>query len=153
MKLDVGCGSKPTGDINIDIDRIKLRRLHSPCLIAASAYNLPFKPKTFTHVYSSHMLEHLLNPPKALREMKRVCKGKVEIYTPSIYELDIDSEHVYGWGKHHLRHLLLNVFPHAEAEYTTRLTIIHGRLGLYLGILNLVLSKLGIKRELRAIAW
>jgi ubiquinone/menaquinone biosynthesis C-methylase UbiE len=50
--------------------------------VKASAEHLPFRDNSFIEVYSSHLLEHLDNPDKALAEMKRVSKKTVRIILP-----------------------------------------------------------------------
>jgi len=54
MKLDVGCGNTPTGDMNIDFlgserhrGGVKLAAKSIPNFICASAYALPFRDNFF----------------------------------------------------------------------------------------------------------
>jgi len=93
--LDVGCGTKPKGDVNVDFFRGGLNpqtgdqiqgELMSPQkiknFIVADAIHLPFKNESFEVVFSSHTIEHAQNPFLMLREMCRVAKRKVIIRCP-----------------------------------------------------------------------
>jgi SAM-dependent methyltransferase len=91
----VGCGSRPTGDVNVDCfirgwnsqegDQ-KQGEFLNPRLISnfivAHAENLPFKDKCFEVVFSSHTIEHVKNPKKMLRELLRVSNCKVIVRCP-----------------------------------------------------------------------
>ena len=77
LTLDVGCGKRKMGDINVDINRE-----YRPDVICDIHY-LPFPNATFNYVYCYHVLEHKgVNPIKAINELKRVCNGIVEIQVP-----------------------------------------------------------------------
>lgn len=93
--LDVGCGSKPKGDVNIDFFRGGLNpqtgdqiqgEFMSPKktrnFIVADAMHLPFKDESFNVVFSSHTIEHVRSPFLMLREMCRVAKRKVIVRFP-----------------------------------------------------------------------
>jgi ubiquinone/menaquinone biosynthesis C-methylase UbiE len=72
--LDVGCGNRKMGDINIDI-----RKEVKPDIVCDIHY-LPFRNKIFDLVYCYHVLEHKgINPEKAIKELLRVCNSFVEI--------------------------------------------------------------------------
>jgi SAM-dependent methyltransferase len=90
--LDVGCGTKPKGDVNIDSFRGGFNpqtgnqiqgEFRSPQkiknFIISDAMHLPFKDESFEVVFSSHTIEHVQNPSAMLREMWRVAKRKVII--------------------------------------------------------------------------
>jgi len=92
-RLDVGCGNRPTGDVNIDLffgqetlhlDSLKPRKIKrakkNP--IKCDAHFLPLRNRSFDTVYSSHLLEHVKNPSKVLIEMLRVTKHKVIFVVP-----------------------------------------------------------------------
>jgi len=155
--LDIGSGCRPKGDINIDLPQ-RLRPNFKPVakrpnFIEADLYHLPFRDNCFEHLFCSHVLEHLTDPMRALREMKRVKspKGQLEIWTPSLYEITSSTEHIFSWSERHLYNLLSLVFEQVHTRYTMTGTIIRGRLGIYFSFLNLVLSRLGIKKELYAL--
>ena len=79
MILDVGCGNRPRGTVNIDLylgptehteEPIQLHK--TPNLVHATAEALPFRDKSFDLVFSDNLLEHLSDPLAALREFLRV---------------------------------------------------------------------------------
>jgi len=77
LKLDVGCGNRKLGDINVDIDK------HVKPDIVCDIHHLPFKDKIFSTVFNYHTLEHKgVKPVKAIKELLRVSKGTVEIQVP-----------------------------------------------------------------------
>jgi ubiquinone/menaquinone biosynthesis C-methylase UbiE len=94
--LEVGCGagnvmerSKGGQIFGTDISEMILlkakQKLQGPhCLFRGDAQNLPCKDKVFTHIICSEVLEHLLDPAIAIREMKRVVmdRGIVVISIP-----------------------------------------------------------------------
>jgi len=80
--LDVGCGLNPRGDVNIDIDFEKLRKvknLHKVEFICSSAEYLPIKSNSFDLVIAIHVLDHCNDFIKALLELIRVSKREVRI--------------------------------------------------------------------------
>ncbi|MEM3828413.1 MAG: methyltransferase domain-containing protein [Conexivisphaerales archaeon] len=77
MNLDVGCGNRKLGDINVDIDK-----KYRPDVVCDIHY-LPFKENVFERVYCYHVLEHYgIKPEKAISELLRVSKKWVEIQVP-----------------------------------------------------------------------
>lgn len=92
MKLDVGCGINPQGDVNCDLyvkDPIGHRYKCSPIntkksknFIVCDSEHLPFKSKAFDEVVSIHVIEHVKNPSLMLQEMLRVSNCKVLIRCP-----------------------------------------------------------------------
>lgn len=83
--LYVNNNSQRAGSFNIVIDR--------PFVIC-DAYRLPFKNKSFDYVICSHLLEHLRDPKKFIKELVRVGKGGY-IEVPNIY-----GERLFGWNFH-----------------------------------------------------
>jgi len=86
LRLDVGCGlnkdtpeSVPQGDVNCDLQK-PLAKISN--FVLCDAQHLPFKDKTFSFVYSSHVIEHVDNPFLMLKELIRVANSKVLIRTP-----------------------------------------------------------------------
>jgi len=95
LVLDVGCGRRPRGNINVNItkeyphsptrfekeDKVihfwKLKEI--PNFILASGDFLPFRNRVFDRVVSVDVFEHLQRPFQTLKEIVRVCKGQVEI--------------------------------------------------------------------------
>jgi ubiquinone/menaquinone biosynthesis C-methylase UbiE len=95
MILDVGCGSKPTGDVNVDFfkggwnpqtgdqkrgEYVDTHNINN--FVLADACHLPFKDESFNVAFSSHTIEHVQNPLLMLREMCRVAKRKVVVRCP-----------------------------------------------------------------------
>jgi ubiquinone/menaquinone biosynthesis C-methylase UbiE len=79
--LDVGCGDRPKGDVNLDLFFFgKWKNF-----ILAEAHHLPFKDGAFKKVYSKNCVEHLENPLKFFQEAKRVLKnsGTLECIYPT----------------------------------------------------------------------
>jgi ubiquinone/menaquinone biosynthesis C-methylase UbiE len=149
MILDIGCGQNPKGNINVDIDKTVAKKAKIPNFIVADACYLPFKTRTFALAIASHVLEHLPNPLDTLTEWKRIARN-VEVLTPSPFDLDKTKDHLYTWNAHTFKNLLLKVFANVNVGYTSKFTLLRGRLGKYAPITNLLLSKLGFKRELKA---
>jgi hypothetical protein len=91
----VGCGSRPTGDVNVDCfargwniqegDQ-KQGEFMNPCMIPnfiiAHAEFLPFTANCFEVVFSSHTIEHVKNPKKMLQELLRVSRRQVVVRCP-----------------------------------------------------------------------
>jgi len=79
--LNVGCGDRPAGDVNLD--RFYYGKWKN--FVIAEAHYLPFKKNTFDKIYSKHCLEHLENPLKFFKEAKRVLKkgGVLECIYPT----------------------------------------------------------------------
>ena len=94
MRLDVGCGNKPTGDVNVDlytkpsfhreppvpIDTDKIKNF-----VLADALHLPFRSKSFSHVYSKGVIEHVPDPILFLKETIRVARERVTVIAPHRY--------------------------------------------------------------------
>ena len=78
--LDVGCGQMQRGDVNVDVHRV-IKKPNSDFILASSSY-LPFVSNAFEKVYCYHVLEHLNEPFKTLRELIRVSAYSVECTVP-----------------------------------------------------------------------
>jgi SAM-dependent methyltransferase len=90
LVLDVGSGDKPFWRADVIVDKYldDDQQRHSGSMfydkrkmfIKADVENLPFKNKVFDFVFCSHLLEHVENPDKAIRELTRVSKrGYIEV--------------------------------------------------------------------------
>ncbi|MBN2260325.1 MAG: class I SAM-dependent methyltransferase [Clostridiales bacterium] len=79
--LDIGCGDRPTGTINLD--RYYYGKWKN--FVIAEAHYLPFKNNVFDKIHASHCLEHFESPYKFFREAKRVLKegGTLECVYPT----------------------------------------------------------------------
>jgi ubiquinone/menaquinone biosynthesis C-methylase UbiE len=60
----------------------KARALHGLPVAAAEATRLPFADGSFDLVYSTEVIEHVLDPHLMLAEMRRVSRGSVLVTTP-----------------------------------------------------------------------
>jgi len=140
--LDVGCGSDPKGDVNVDLfvdpiqrwgQRIDPKKIKN--FVFADAHYLPFRDESFQIVYSSHLLEHCLHPLKVLEEFHRVSKAIVYLEVPygDRYPDDCPS-HLYSWTMKSFQHLLSKIFPYVEIHNVARIahTLRSGRCGLSL---------------------
>ncbi|MFQ6074305.1 MAG: class I SAM-dependent methyltransferase [Candidatus Bathyarchaeia archaeon] len=89
--LDVGCGSRPKGDVNVDLRSPKYvdpkkhfyldpKRMRN--FVRASAEYLPFRDSVFSSVVSFHVIEHVENPIGMLNETIRVSSSNVVIKCP-----------------------------------------------------------------------
>ena len=109
MRLDIGCGDKPTGNVNCDLyigfspHLGNPRKIINPKItqnfVRCDAHYLPFKSSSFHVVYSSHLLEHLKNPTKALFEMLRVSKEKVLIAVPARFAASRNPLHLHSFSE------------------------------------------------------
>jgi SAM-dependent methyltransferase len=95
LTLDVGCGSKPSGAVNVDCFRGgwnsqegdqkqgEFMIPHSiPNFVIADAVFLPFKDECFEMVVSSHVIEHVKNPSRMVSELLRVTRLRVVVKCP-----------------------------------------------------------------------
>lgn len=96
--LDVGCGHTPEGSVNIDLhpeptlhrsfgqvvladDPINMEK--TPNFVLADAEgHIPFKDRSFDHIHSGQVIEHLANPKTLLDECLRVARFTVIINCP-----------------------------------------------------------------------
>jgi len=75
-KLNLGCGL----DIKkgyTNLDSIKLKGVD--VVYDLNKFPYPFKDNEFDEVYTSHVLEHLDDLVKVMKELKRICKPKAKI--------------------------------------------------------------------------
>jgi ubiquinone/menaquinone biosynthesis C-methylase UbiE len=96
--IEIGCGAgnvidkSPPGKLfGADISSLILgkarQRLNDKVyLFQADAQNLPCKDKSFTYIICSEVLEHLIDPSAAVKEMARVLK------TPGTVVLSVPNE-------------------------------------------------------------
>lgn len=103
MKLDVGCGEHPRGDVNVDLFTEESphfrhqRKTHVTVknFVKADVHHLPFKDKAFTETTCTHVIEHLTEPVNSIQELIRVTNGEITVVCP----------HRFGWGAKGLGHL------------------------------------------------
>jgi SAM-dependent methyltransferase len=93
--LDVGCGTKPKGTVNVDVvrpdfteqlgDRVNGKRMSAGDInnfVLAHGEHLPFRDEAFDVVYSSHVIEQTRKPLSMFSEMCRLARRKVIIKCP-----------------------------------------------------------------------
>ncbi|MGQ9624785.1 MAG: class I SAM-dependent methyltransferase [Candidatus Bathycorpusculaceae bacterium] len=129
-RLDVGCGAQPTGSVNVDlmVDDDDLRWDNNPKgyenFVKADINYLPFPDDCFDEVYCSHVLEHLVNPEKAIEELKRVSRKRVTVIVPcALFEvLDVFYqgrnifEHRRWLRKHHKHKYWFRTFKNGNCR-------------------------------------
>ena len=100
-KLNVGCGR----DIKkgyINLDRLPIKGID--IVHDLNKYPWPFKNNTFNFIYCRHMLEHLEDAEKALKEMCRILKdkGRIEIIIPHFTSSgafeDLSHKHFFSYN-------------------------------------------------------
>lgn len=77
--LNICCGKTDGGGINADIKKHK--DLPNFILIK-DIYHLPFKDKQFEYVLCSHTIEHVGDPKRFYKELRRVGKNVVLVVPP-----------------------------------------------------------------------
>ncbi len=112
--LDIGCGEKPYKELfstyvteHIGLDHQQTHD-YGTIDVLATAYNIPFKDKSFDSGICNAVLEHLEEPSIALAECYRVLKpGGMVIYSvPFIWHLHEEPRDFFRISKHGLRYLL-----------------------------------------------
>jgi hypothetical protein len=96
--LDVGCGHRPKGDVNVDLfveatahrcvdqrvnDDVALHVHEIKNFVKADACHLPFRDGSVKKAYSWHLIEHLVDPELFLRELTRVSAEQIEVRCPN----------------------------------------------------------------------
>lgn len=88
--IDVGSGDKPFWRADLFFDKLSTHNYHRATgsmitrdiglFIDGDILRMPFKNKVFDFSYCSHVLEHVTNPQKAIREIMRISKrGYIEV--------------------------------------------------------------------------
>jgi len=86
--LDVGCGDKPQGDVNVDLcigktaDGRFVNPKQTPNFIRCHARFLPFRDSSFQKVICDNMIEHDKYPFTVLKELVRVSEMEILVKTP-----------------------------------------------------------------------
>jgi len=132
--LDVGCGTSPHGDVNVDLHpeatmhrsrtQAKMRPINTattPNFVKADAHYLPFRSNSFHTVVSHHTIEHVGNPVAMLKEMLRIAKRTVVVVCPHRFaeRAGVVKAHKHFFNKRWFVGVLraLNV-PVFEVNYT-----------------------------------
>lgn len=103
--LDVGSGSNPTKRANVLLEKFihnnEHRRGHlkiypHQIFVEGDGENMPFKNKEFDYSICSHVLEHVSDPDKFMKELMRVSK-KGYIETPSLIGEILAPKETHKW--------------------------------------------------------
>ena len=154
-KLDIGCGYKPQGDVNVDPfledtpHRNRNREMNPkeiPHFVRATVEYLPFRP-VFKETRTDHLFEHLEEPLLGLMECARVApKGHHTI--PSNFSHDgCDSAHYYSWNLQTYTNFLKLCYHSVRVKYKGDRPYFGER---KLAMLNPVMGWLGFHKELEA---
>lgn len=121
--LDIGSGTNPRGNVNIDLytgksphilgdENIKIKGY----FIRADGRMLPFRDNSFDLVNASQVMEHVIDPPRLVREMRRVSRKWVTIEVPNHKRVGVEANpmHLYSWGPRTLRNFLRQFFAEVE---------------------------------------
>ena len=95
--------------------------------------NLPFEDESIDYCFCCHVIEHLNNPIKMIKESYRVLKnnGKLILITPDFEakpeHINLRSDHVKGYMKNELENVLkifekVNVFKFSNIPVVWRFT-------------------------------
>ena len=116
--LDVGCGSRPRGNINMDLFQGFNEHHHfdyNPKAIEnflnGDGATLPYRDKSVDIIISNHCLEHIPTPLKAVKDWERVARRKVIISIPNNPTLEEFPAHIYSWSLISFKAFLEQVFP------------------------------------------
>jgi ubiquinone/menaquinone biosynthesis C-methylase UbiE len=103
--LEVGCGNHPTYRSNVVVDKhiednyhrgSDLRLYKHQKFVNADGENLPFKDNEFDYAICCHVLEHVDNPEKFVKEQSRVAKrGYMEV--PSLISEFLTPKESHRW--------------------------------------------------------
>jgi ubiquinone/menaquinone biosynthesis C-methylase UbiE len=158
--LDIGCGAGSKGDVNIDLFPNDLEQCGASWsakkvenFVLADAENLPFKDKCFEELLASHVLEHLKNPFRALKEWRRVA-DVVTIKVPSAYHIESTPTHFFTWNTSTLEQLLKQVFTNVDVTYTDKINVFDGRVTGRVPLMKYVFDRFILKRfpiEIKAV--
>jgi len=81
MRLNVGCGTDPWGDIRLDFAREYFGK-KSTLNILGDAQHLPFRDKVFSESRMNDVIEHLPSWRLGLKEICRVTHNRIELRFP-----------------------------------------------------------------------
>jgi len=90
LTIDVGCGTRKLGTINVDINR------NCKPDVICDIHHLPFLDRQFEIVYCFHVLEHEgVNPLRAIHELKRISNGIIQIQVPHWLSLNAKKDETH----------------------------------------------------------
>jgi hypothetical protein len=80
--LNICCGNTDGGGVNADI----IKRSVPNFILIENIYKLPFKDKEFKDAICSHTMEHVDDPDRFYKELKRISENVV-LLVPPIWDL------------------------------------------------------------------
>lgn len=122
--LDIGAGGSSYGRyfpnrLTIDIDPKR-----NPDIVG-DAHMLPFADEEFNVILCTEVLEHLIDPPRAISEMRRVLKkgGTLILTTRFVYPLHDTPHDYWRFTRYGLQHLfkdwhIAELLPEAKSFST-----------------------------------
>ncbi len=85
LVVDIGSGDKPFWRADVFVDKLslgnvqrasKFNTIHDMGMFVDSdVARMPFRDKTFDFSFASHLLEHVKDPDKVIKEITRISKG------------------------------------------------------------------------------
>ena len=131
--LEIGCGvgdytqeiskiTKKTTATDLSIEKAKNRLPKLKFLEHDANNNLPFTDNSFDVIISINLIEHLHNPQKFLKEIRRVLKGngRLAIATANLdfilHDYFFDKTHLYEWTLDEFSSLVGNHFDISYAQ-------------------------------------
>ncbi len=125
MLLDVGWGTVPRGDVNVDI----VMRHNVTNFIKADAQKLPFIDRAFTESLSNHAIEHLADPENMVSELKRVTQKKIMINTPLFFSFGYREIFKKRKNREHIHYFLPNWFRYRGFKTFISMSLLRPLLG------------------------
>jgi ubiquinone/menaquinone biosynthesis C-methylase UbiE len=113
--LDIGCGlgemlyiCKNGVGVDINIYCVEYCRSKGLKCFVGSAEKIPFKEGSFDTMLCFHVLEHLRDANKAIKEIRRVLKigGELILVVPTECGFRRDKTHIKFWNKENIKELL-----------------------------------------------
>lgn len=96
--INIGCWDNAVNfkypHVNYDIVDVK-ERFNLENFVKGSLYNIPFDDKYFDCAVMGDVLEHLIDPVRAIKEMRRVTSGRLVLTVPSK-----EHDDLYAWTEH-----------------------------------------------------
>jgi len=137
MKIDLGCGTHPRGDIGVDFGNKAVVTNTAPLDKYFEKYGFVYNPNAKIvnddiedylednptteedEILLSHVLEHLSEPYYVLNLLEPAKLIIIVIPNPLKNNADcIDKGHVFSWTKCSLQNLLSHVFENYNIEIT-----------------------------------
>jgi len=137
MKIDLGCGTHPRGDIGVDFGNKAVITATTPLDVYFEKYGFKYNPNAKIinediedylddyppteedEILLSHVIEHCTNPIYILSLLPPAKLIVIAIPNPLKNNADcIDKGHVFSWTKCALQNMLSYVFENYNIEIT-----------------------------------